>query len=192
MEEHDPFEKYCVVVNHEEQYSIWPLERQIPNGWRDVGKNGTKQECLDHIEQVWTDMRPLSLRKKMEEWKNNPPPPEPPLSSGPPEISLVDRLCEGDHKLAASLRPDRTAKALLEAIDRKYVLVKFTETRGGTELGMELDSDECRLTDADFDEGSGDVRLVGGLTLDFVKVRCIAQINLATLEGTGRLEKLTA
>ena len=55
---------YTVVVNHEEQYSIWPVDRDIPLGWREVGKTGTKAECLAHIEQVWTDMRPLSLRNR--------------------------------------------------------------------------------------------------------------------------------
>ena len=58
---------YKVVINHEEQYSIWPVDRENPLVWKDVGKDGNKQECLDHIEEVWTDMRPLSLRKKMEE-----------------------------------------------------------------------------------------------------------------------------
>jgi MbtH protein len=58
---------YKVVVNHEEQYSIWPAHRESPLGWNDVGKSGLKQECLDYIKEVWTDMRPLSLRKKMEE-----------------------------------------------------------------------------------------------------------------------------
>ncbi|MDX1503287.1 MAG: MbtH family protein [Thermoanaerobaculia bacterium] len=58
---------YKVVINHEEQYSIWPVDRENPLGWKDVGRSGTKQECLDYIEEVWTDMRPLSLRKKMEE-----------------------------------------------------------------------------------------------------------------------------
>jgi len=57
---------YKVVVNHEEQYSIWPAEREIPLGWRDAGKSGSKTECLAYIKEVWTDMRPLSLRKKME------------------------------------------------------------------------------------------------------------------------------
>jgi MbtH protein len=56
---------YKVVVNHEEQYSIWPAHRENPLGWRDGGKSGTKQECLEYIKEVWTDMRPLSLRKKM-------------------------------------------------------------------------------------------------------------------------------
>jgi MbtH protein len=59
-----------VVVNHEEQYSIWPAERENPLGWRDAGKVGDKQECLAYISEVWTDMRPLSLRKQMDEAKN--------------------------------------------------------------------------------------------------------------------------
>ena len=58
---------FRVVVNHEEQYSIWPVDQEIPGGWRDVGKSGPKAECLAYIKEVWTDMRPLSLRKWMEE-----------------------------------------------------------------------------------------------------------------------------
>lgn len=58
---------YKVVINHEEQYSIWFVDRENPLGWQDVGKSGLKSECLEYIQQVWTDMRPLSLRKKMEE-----------------------------------------------------------------------------------------------------------------------------
>jgi MbtH protein len=58
---------YRVVVNHEEQYSIWPADRENPLGWNDVGKSGLKPECLAYIKEVWTDMRPLSLRKRMEE-----------------------------------------------------------------------------------------------------------------------------
>ena len=58
---------YKVVVNHEEQYSIWPADRELPPGWNDVGKSGPKPECLAYIKEVWVDMRPLSLRKRMEE-----------------------------------------------------------------------------------------------------------------------------
>lgn len=57
---------YKVVVNHEDQYSIWPDYREIPAGWSSAGKTGTKSECLEHIKTVWTDMRPLSLRKRMD------------------------------------------------------------------------------------------------------------------------------
>jgi MbtH protein len=58
---------YTVVVNHEEQYSIWLDGREIPLGWKEVGKKGLKTECLEYIKEVWTDMRPLSVRKHMEE-----------------------------------------------------------------------------------------------------------------------------
>jgi MbtH protein len=66
-DEEDDKRIYQVVINHEEQYSIWPVDREIPLGWKPAGKEGLKSECLDYIEEVWTDMRPLSLRKKMEE-----------------------------------------------------------------------------------------------------------------------------
>jgi len=55
--------RFAVVVNHEEQYSIWPEGRPIPAGWRATGFAGGKNECLEHIAQVWTDMRPLSVRR---------------------------------------------------------------------------------------------------------------------------------
>ncbi len=58
---------YRAVVNHEEQYSIWPAHRELPNGWKDAGRTGTKTECLSFIETVWKDMRPLSVRKAMGE-----------------------------------------------------------------------------------------------------------------------------
>jgi len=58
---------YDVVVNDEEQYSIWPAHKDLPLGWNRAGKQGRKPECLAYIEEVWTDMRPLSLRKKMAE-----------------------------------------------------------------------------------------------------------------------------
>jgi MbtH protein len=59
--------RFKVVVNHEEQYSIWPEGRENPAGWRDEGTVGTKAECLQRIDAVWTDMRPLSLRRAMEQ-----------------------------------------------------------------------------------------------------------------------------
>jgi MbtH protein len=54
---------YTVVVNHEEQYSIWPVGRALPAGWNATGKEGNKQECLQYVKELWIDMRPLSLRK---------------------------------------------------------------------------------------------------------------------------------
>src|SRR5689334_20329254 len=70
---------YNVVVNHEEQYSIWPADCENALGWQNAGKTGSKAECLAYIKEVWTDMRPLSLRKRMEELARNPLPiPDPP------------------------------------------------------------------------------------------------------------------
>ena len=57
---------FAVVMNHDEQYSIWPVDRDIPAGWSTVGKTGKKKELLEYIEQIWTDMRPLGLRTHME------------------------------------------------------------------------------------------------------------------------------
>ncbi|MCX5395497.1 MbtH family NRPS accessory protein [Streptomyces sp. NBC_00102] len=63
---------YKVVVNHEEQFSVWPLGKENAPGWSDVGISGPKAECLAHIGQVWTDMRPLSLRRRMAEQESRP------------------------------------------------------------------------------------------------------------------------
>lgn len=58
---------YKVVINDEEQYSIWPVARANPLGWRDAGKTGVKSDCLEYVKEVWTDMRPLSLRQRIEQ-----------------------------------------------------------------------------------------------------------------------------
>jgi MbtH protein len=63
---------YKVVVNHEEQYSIWPADRENPPGWNDAGKTGTKEECMAYIQEVWTDMRPRSLREATAAWLDVP------------------------------------------------------------------------------------------------------------------------
>ena len=127
----------------------------------------------------------------MEEMARNPPPPPPPRDPNQPrERSLVDRLCDGDHPVKTGLRPEGTAGLLKEAIDRNYVHIKFTDTKGGTELGVKLDHDACNFSEADFRNGSGTVHIEGGLTLDYVKVRCVAEIDLRTLEGRGHLVKV--
>ena len=101
---------------------------------------------------------------------------------------LVKRLAEGEHKVCIS-RAEKSAKELKDMIDREYVLVKFTETKGGTELGVSLDHERSKL-DADFEEGTGEVTIVGTLNLDYVDVRCWATVDVSTMEGTGHLEIL--
>lgn len=188
---------YNVVVNHEEQYSIWPVDRENPLGWRSVGKNGLKQECLDYIKEVWTDMRPLSLRKHMEEVAKRQTTPaidrqseQPSIGQSPPGDDLVDRLCAGNHPIEVSLRSEKTGKALKEAIERGYVHIKFTGTKGGTELGVRLNANLVDMNQADFEHQIGTLRLVGGLTLNYVQVRCVAEVDLQTMQGQGRLERM--
>lgn len=62
----DPEQTFLVVINDEEQYSIWPDFKDVPKGWRSTGESGSKEQCLSYINEVWTDMRPLSLRQAME------------------------------------------------------------------------------------------------------------------------------
>lgn len=186
---------YKVVVNHEEQYSIWPAERENARGWNDAGKSGTKEECLAYIKEVWTDMRPLSLRKQMAEAAQNRAPAdatEPVEDVAQEDDDLITRLSTPNNPVEVSLRPERNARALNERIQQGYVHLKFTETRGGTELGVRLDRDSLELDKADFDNQTGEVHLEGELTLNYVKVRCIADINLATLTGRGHLQTVEA
>jgi MbtH protein len=58
--------RYEVLRNDEDQYSLWPAGHDVPSGWQQVGKEGTKEECSEYVDQVWTDMRPLSLRRRMD------------------------------------------------------------------------------------------------------------------------------
>jgi uncharacterized protein YbdZ (MbtH family) len=181
---------YKVVLNHEEQYSIWPVDRENPLGWRDDGKTGAKADCLAHIKEVWTDMRPLSLRKKMAELAAYPPEElPPPAEPRPPNAinELVQRLTKPQTiKYSGSDVPG----ALKEAIERGYVQIMFVESRGGTELGVLLERDRCDFKAADFQARQGVARVVGTLTLNYERVRCHAEIDLATGEGRGHLEHL--
>jgi hypothetical protein len=100
---------------------------------------------------------------------------------------LVVRL-QTEQPIVASLRPTASADALMAAIDRGLVHVKFTETRGGTELGIRLDRAASDLTGADLTNGTGQIKIVGDLILDFVPVRFTGVIQIDTLQGTGALE----
>jgi uncharacterized protein YbdZ (MbtH family) len=201
-DEQDDTTTYKVVMNHEEQYSLWPADQNVPLGWQEVGRSGPKAECLAYIQEVWTDMRPLSLRKQMEEAARHPEKADTPRSfenasaTGPsretPRDDLVKRLCTGAHAVEVILRPEQSAQALKVCIDSGYVHIKFVNTNGGTELGVRLEPNALDLGAADFAHQSGHVHLVGGLTLNYVPVRCIADIDLATFTGRGYLQPVEA
>ena len=104
-----------------------------------------------------------------------------------PGPSLVERLSSGRHPVEAALRPEKTATALKACIDHDRVRVRFVDTQGPTELGMKLDKATSDIRSADFEHATGAVHLEGDLTLDDVKVRCIVDLDLATLCGEGYL-----
>ena len=101
---------------------------------------------------------------------------------------LVARLCKDKHLIKAGLLSEKTAKAFQKRIQDGYVHIEFTNTQGGTILGMELNKESLDLSKADFENSSGSVHLVGSLVLNSEEVRCIADIDLATLVGEGHLE----
>ena len=99
---------------------------------------------------------------------------------------LVHRLADGSHPITAG-GPNPSAEQLKQSIDREYVHIKFTATRGGTDLGVRLDQEASNWANADFEKAEGEVHLEGTLTLDYVPVRCVADLDLSTLNGTGHL-----
>jgi hypothetical protein len=92
--------------------------------------------------------------------------------------------------VTVTLRPERTLQALKAQLDLGSVHVTFTETRGGTELDVPVDPASLDLSGLDFEHGKGTLHVSGPLTLDYIDVRCVADIDLATLDGRGRLEIL--
>jgi len=104
--------------------------------------------------------------------------------------SLVSKLSQGEHKLEFSAGA-RTADIgeLKKSIDSGHVRIRFTETVGGTELGFKLDRDNSDFTGADFEKQTGEMRIVGmPISLDYVRVRCIATLDAGTLKGSGHLQ----
>jgi uncharacterized protein YbdZ (MbtH family) len=183
----DDQESYRVVRNDEEQYSIWPVRHEPPAGWHAEDFEGPKDACLAYIDEVWTDMRPLSLRKALAAAAGRP------AESTPAEIpsapDLVTRLCEGDHRVEVVLRPEPSIERLRGALDKRYVHLRFVDTNGGTEVGVAL-AERTDLSDADLDSGTGSLLLVGELTLDFEKLRCEAVVGVSGLTGHGHLQRV--
>jgi hypothetical protein len=101
---------------------------------------------------------------------------------------LVKKLSERSHDVELTVHPPNSQSAFKECLDDGYVHVRFPNTNGGTTLGVRLDRERTDASAADFGGGTGRVVLSGTLTLDYVPVVCHAEIDLATLKGTGRLE----
>ena len=98
---------HVVVVNDEHQYSVWESERTLPRGWSYAGMRGTRAECLDHIAEIWVDLRPRSVAEAPEGHRR-------PIAEPADRVTLVDRLCLGDHALELPARPAGTVERLAE------------------------------------------------------------------------------
>jgi len=214
-EEKERHRIYKVVINEEEQYSIWAHELEIPAGWRFEGVYGRKEEVLAHIEKVWTDMRPLSLRRAMEEWpearqfKGISPEGQKMLDEWKkkedewdgvdqfrkprPPNALVKKLMRKQPIVVIRYRDRDTDKPDIKlfkrAIELGLILVKFPNTKGGTELGFNVRNDEGHLDPKNikYKDGGKVVEVSGRLKLDYTPVRGYATINLETFEGEGYL-----
>jgi uncharacterized protein YbdZ (MbtH family) len=188
----DSTKVYQVIANQEDQYTLQPLHDEIPPSWRYAGKTGSKSECLAYIKETWVDMRPLSLRSKPQQ-------PSPGVTSAvvedetvPSRKRLVDFLCDGKHPVELCLRPERSISLLKEALEQNYVRIRFTDTAGGTDLGIPLDKGKCVFHEADVESARGTIHLEGVLTLDYTRVRCTIELDLQTFSGSGQLSKISA
>lgn len=179
---------YTAVVNEEEQYSIWLVWRPLPAGWRRVGPTGSKAACLDYVASVWTDMRPLSVRRA-----GAGDVPRDVADAGAPaeEIDpLPLRLSRGSHQLELSGGTERSRDGLLRQIATGCVHVMFTGTRGGTELSIPLDADRMRALAAAVGDGAATIQLSGEMLLDDTRARCVVALDLGSWAGRGHLELL--
>lgn len=100
---------------------------------------------------------------------------------------LVQRLSEGKHPVIVGGPQPSLSEFRKRVEEMGYVFIKFTETKGGTDLGVRVDKTAIDTSKANFEQGVGTVHVEGTLTLNYMKVRCIADIDLAELKGTGHL-----
>jgi len=193
-------DEYKVVVNHEMQYSIWPTWKPDPPGWKDEGRTGTKQQCLEHIDKVWTDMRPLSLQKWMKEHV---------AATAADSKIKIPEVNDGKDHFHAARPPNDLVKRLLQeqtvqiiryheggkpsreklkqAAESGYILVKFVDTKGGSELGCSVKNEDSHC----FVEWNNNTVVIHGrLKLDFTPLLVHATVDLDTFVGKGRVEPI--
>lgn len=173
--------EYVVVKNLEEQYSVWPIFKDIPDGWYSCNFSGTKETCLSYIKEIWVDMRPLSLRKKMEQLsKTDQNTSEQHNIAKVP--SLISILSDGKNHPIIILSDNKDK--VLNQIQQGYIHIKFTDTIGGSCLTLELDQS---ITDIECWDNNI-INLEGELILDYQHVKCIIEFNVLTLQGHGLLQ----
>ena len=173
---------YRVVINDEEQYSIWALWKDIPEGWYEVGVDGTEDKCLSYIEENWKDIRPLSLRKRLKELEDSEQEWE---EIEVVEPSLIDRLIS--KKTAVEVVADGWSDFVREAANG-YIHIKFTETNGGTEIGIDIP----KISKSDLEKlksKNEKLFVTSSFSLDYVNLEVKIWIDLSDLTGYSVLNK---
>lgn len=194
MTDHQNDTIYSVVINAEEQYSIWPtFKKCVPPGWKEVGIKGSESLCLNQIEKLWTDMRPLSLRKKVQERQKNWEKQKESLINAPPQkpksfqSQTVAFLTKGQHPINCQ-NLYKSCEALKESIKNGHIHLTFTDTKGQTCLSLALDTQKTMSTQKNLEKDTEEVSIEGNLVLDFSHIRCLAKIRLPSMQGAGTLK----
>lgn len=174
-------ELYEVVKNIEEQYSIWPQNKEVPSGWKKVGYSGEKDVCLKHIEQVWTDMRPLSLRKHIESMKTSSRVNNERLQTD--TESLVDLLLNKDvHAVSLPYQPVDMPD-FLDQLRSGICYIEFNEVFSQPQIAISLTSENYELN-------ANYILFKGSLTLDLIPIQCHCKFDSKNFRGTCRVKKI--
>ena len=181
--------QFKVVVNDEEQYSISPNTMKNPPGWRDAGKIGSKAECREYVKTVWADMRPPSLRRHVTDGSG----PSGRYEGDGPRTGRADARrasVSGRARCRSRTAPGEDRPVVQRGDRPRFRAHSLYADARRPELGFQLDHEASNFDTADFDNGIGIVHVEGLLTLDSVKVRCVADIDLRRLSGQGRLVEI--
>lgn len=174
-------EQYNVVVNSEEQYSIWPEKKSLPAGWNFVGFKGSKENCLDHIQVIWTDMRPLSLRKSLEKIGSEKLKTVPTAKKG----NLVEALCQDQHIVLFD-SDILSFKDLEERLGEKFLYLYFPNTKGGTSIGMGVDHYSFEKSG----KNTNQVHILGHFSLDYTNIRCSISVEMGSMKALASMKKI--
>jgi MbtH protein len=175
---------YLVVVNEEDQYSVWPEEHVMPEGWRDAGKHGRWEECLQFIEEVWCDMRPRSLRERQSRLGTVTPPA--PVCSLP--ISLVDQLIAGPQEVTILSWPGAPGGDPLKTSPGTCRL-RFEGCGRGVEISLELAQTLEQKPDGAASASTGRIRVEGFCVLDTTSLQCVVESLPNCTRGTALVRK---
>ena len=165
---------YKVVVNHENQHSLWPADRENAPGWNDAGMSGSKQDCLAYVDTHWTDLRPLSLQQAMAERAREAQETVRPLTEQPHPITLP--------------WSDLSALQLAQALERGFIAIAFPAAPSLPAIGIFLEPEHVNRSQADFSAATGVLHAEGTGTIYAVgKVRASIDLDIATMTGQALL-----